>query len=601
MSDLYSKASLVMDPQLVDTGKVYSIKPENRRGDFDFTRSSAATRVNASGNIEKETQNLLNYSNDFSQSAWVNTDAGVTGGQAGYDGSSNAWLLTKFTGGSFSRNAQGLSTSGVQVFSIYAKANTLTWIRLLGIGSSNNPYAYYDLSNGLLGAKHSSVIDFNIKSIGNGWYRCDMVFNEVLSEVRIYPVTGDGDFSTAGSIYIQDVQLEQGLVARDYIETTTTAVEGGITDNVPRLDYTDSSCPALLLEPQRQNIVNFSEYFEKLGTYNFINCILTANDATSPEGVDNAYSMVANTTNGTHYFYHRTDPNLVLGQDYSMSIFVKANGYNRCHLTFNSNDGTFSTDRAIFNLTDGSIVSQDADLFNVDIVPYGDGWYRVMASCEALANADGTLLFGIVDDNNNIIFSGNGTDGLYIYGYQVERLDATTGASYTTSYIPTYGSTVTRVLETCSTSSNASTFNSTEGVLYAEVEALANADVNRKISLNDGTSDNSVVMFYYTLSDYIFFQIYKAGTRILNLSVNNVDKSILHKIAFKYKNSDYSVWIDGVELLTDSLADNIPANTLNKLSFDGGVGAYPFNGKVNAVQVYKEALTDTELAALTTI
>ena len=50
---------------------------------------------------------------------------------------------------------------------------------------------------------------------------------------------------------IQDAQLEQGLVARDYIETTTTAVEGGITDNVPRLDYTDSSCPALLLEPQR--------------------------------------------------------------------------------------------------------------------------------------------------------------------------------------------------------------------------------------------------------------------------------------------------------------------------------------------------------------
>ena len=58
---------------------------------------------------------------------------------------------------------------------------------------------------------------------------------------------------TAGNIYIQDAQLEYGLVARDYIETTTAAVEGGITDNVPRLDYTDSSCPALLLEPQRTN------------------------------------------------------------------------------------------------------------------------------------------------------------------------------------------------------------------------------------------------------------------------------------------------------------------------------------------------------------
>ena len=65
---------------------------------------------------------------------------------------------------------------------------------------------------------------------------------------------------TSGYIYIQDAQLEQGLVARDYIETTTAAVEGGITDNVPRLDYTDSSCPALLLEPQRTNLVPNSEY-----------------------------------------------------------------------------------------------------------------------------------------------------------------------------------------------------------------------------------------------------------------------------------------------------------------------------------------------------
>jgi hypothetical protein len=65
MSDLYNKASLVMNPQLVDTGKVYSIKPEDRKGDFTFTRSSAATRVNADGNIEKETQNLLLQSNSF--------------------------------------------------------------------------------------------------------------------------------------------------------------------------------------------------------------------------------------------------------------------------------------------------------------------------------------------------------------------------------------------------------------------------------------------------------------------------------------------------------------------------------------------------------
>ena len=42
-----------------------SQKPVNGDGDFTFSRSTAATRVNADGNIEKETQNLLLRSNKF--------------------------------------------------------------------------------------------------------------------------------------------------------------------------------------------------------------------------------------------------------------------------------------------------------------------------------------------------------------------------------------------------------------------------------------------------------------------------------------------------------------------------------------------------------
>ena len=42
-----------------------SQKPVNGDGDFTFSRSTAATRVNADGNIEKETQNLLLQSNSF--------------------------------------------------------------------------------------------------------------------------------------------------------------------------------------------------------------------------------------------------------------------------------------------------------------------------------------------------------------------------------------------------------------------------------------------------------------------------------------------------------------------------------------------------------
>jgi hypothetical protein len=62
---LYDKASLVLIPSGTKEGVVFSQKPTNGDGDFTFSRSTAATRVNADGLIEKETQNLLLQSNTF--------------------------------------------------------------------------------------------------------------------------------------------------------------------------------------------------------------------------------------------------------------------------------------------------------------------------------------------------------------------------------------------------------------------------------------------------------------------------------------------------------------------------------------------------------
>ena len=51
--------------------------------------------------------------------------------------------------------------------------------------------------------------------------------------------------------------------------------------------------------------------------------------------------------------------------------------------------------------------------------------------------------------------------------------------SYTTSYIPTNGSSVTRNAETCNGAGDAATFNDSEGVLMAEISALANDLTNK--------------------------------------------------------------------------------------------------------------------------
>ena len=581
---IYDKASLVLIPSGTKTSKVYSQKPTNGDGDFTFSRSTAATRVNASGNIEKETQNLLLQSNQFDTTWSGNAGASVTSGQSGYDGLNNAWLLT--TSAADSQLVQSISGNGIHTLSVYAKAGTYDFCRVL-ILSANTAFTDFDLANGTIGTQDVDTIDATITSVGSGWYRLTLTASDsAITAVRFYAIVADNDKTgTSGNIYIQDAQLEQGLVARDYIETTTTAIYGGITDNVPRLDYTDSSCPALLLEPLRTNLAQYSEYFE---TYSKTRVAFVHNATASPEGLVNAAEFNDTATSGTHFVQLRSG---VVGGGV-MSFFAKQN----THRYVQAGPSSSISKRVFFDLQDGvmATIGESAESY-YGIEDYGNGWYRCYVAFGDLENPSIFTAAGDGSSFNDNNYTGDGS-GVYIYGAQIEQ-----DATYHTSYIPTYGSSVSRVEETCNGAGDAATFNSTEGVLYAEVAALANADVNRKISLNDGTADNSVVMFYYTLSNYIFFQVYKAGTRILNLSVNNVDKSILHKIAFKYKNSDYSVWIDGVELLTDSLADNIPANTLNKLSFDGGGGAYPFNGKAKQVIVFPTALSDAELATLTTI
>jgi hypothetical protein len=426
MSDLYNKASLVMTPQLVDTGKVYSIKPEDRKGDFTFTRSSAATRVNADGNIEKETQNLLLQSNSFN-TTWATYLNSLTSGQSGYDGTSDAWLIER--SGAFGSVFQNLSSSGVRSYSVYAKAGSYDFLALR-FRNTSNAYraAFFDLSSGTLGSVDSNIIKHTIEDVGGGWYRCQIAFNDsAANQVMIYPSdvnNGIGNSGT-GNILIQDAQLEQGLVARDYIETTTTAVEGGITDNVPRLDYTDSSCPALLLEPQRTNALPHSEYF---GTgYTLSNASLIENDAISPEGLQNATKIYPTSSgNYRNIKYSALSPATGL---YTFSIFAKAGELD--HLVLIDYDG--SGVGVDFNLSTGVATNSATTPFDfVGMVDYGNGWYR------CIATATDPYFYWILSDNGAVSVTANGTDGLYIWGAQAET------ASYATSYIPTYGTSVTR-------------------------------------------------------------------------------------------------------------------------------------------------------------
>ena len=102
--------------------------------------------------------------------------------------------------------------------------------------------------------------------------------------------------STAQTWDVAFAQYEDGLVATDYIETTSSTAQAGILEDMPRLDYSGgASCPALLLEPQRSNLITQSEYVDSWLKHN---CTIDSNIVVSPEGKQNAHKIVENTSLG---------------------------------------------------------------------------------------------------------------------------------------------------------------------------------------------------------------------------------------------------------------------------------------------------------------
>ena len=586
----YDDASLVFLPSGgagKDT-KAYSIKPTDGSGDFTFSRGNnlSATRVDSNGLIEKGRENLLLQSNQF-DTTWTTSNSSVTSGQSGYDGSSDAWLLEN-TSTSFPRIEQAKSISGVVTCSIYAKAGTNNFVRPLQIGGSN-AQAYFDLSNGTI-ANESNVIDAKIESVGSGWYRCSITFDGATTAVRIYSADAVGSFALGNTI-IQSAQLEIGLVATEYIESGATTGKAGLLEDSPRFDYSGgASCPSLLLEPSRTNFFNFSEYFD--GWNLFTNMTPTANNATSPEGLQNAYKM--ETTAGAAYF--RDAQTLSAGNNV-FSIFAKRGNSQYIFLRTRFFTGGDNAD-VWFDVQNGTKGGNLGDSVTYDIEDYGNGWYR----CYMVHNVDVGDLFGYAYVGlTNTDEDTTGESGLngYFYGGQWEE------GSYPTSYIPNHsGGSVTRNADECTKTSISGLIGQTEGTIYCEFEYNGAADsgvFNRIIGLGTGVTQNRILLAKNdTTAELVAFAVTGGTTQVFQAIAGT---SIIghHKVAISYKANEYKVYLDGQLKFTDTSA-SVPATTDVYIgTAEDGTTNNELGGVVKQSIIYKEVLSEDNCKALTTL
>ena len=133
-------------------------------------------------------------------------------------------------------------------------------------------------------------------------------------------------------------------------------------------------------------------------------------------------------------------------------------------------------------------------------------------------------------------------------------------------------------------------------MLYAEIAALADDGLRKYISLSDGTTSNDVRLYFDT-NGYISALSKVGGSTQVFIQSNAYTQTDFNKVAFKYKVNDFALWINGVEVATDNSGNTNTANSLDELNFNGN--NLDFYGKVKALAVFNEALSDDELNNLT--
>jgi hypothetical protein len=346
-------------------------------------------------------------------------------------------------------------------------------------------------------------------------------------------------------------------------------------NGVPRIDFLGNTSGALLLEPQRTNLITYSSDFSNASWSK--SELSVSNGFISPDGTLNAKKITESTSNSKH----QTFTTISSYTELTISFFAK-----KAERSFISVEKS-SWGTTVFNLNDGSVVSGTGS-----VVDFGNGWYRCSATYTA-SPAQSQFYILLMKDENTVAYQGDGTSGLYLWGCQAEV------GSYATSLINTQGSAVTRVADACSQTPPSGIIGQTEGVLFADFVINGNSNPFTNIINTDRNTISSISINLTKNTNKIAASVFADVDTTIN-SFSTYTNGQRLKVALLYKSGNILLYINGVleasSTTTFSFSQSITELFLNdNVTYFG----YQENLSFNDVRVYNTRLSNTELQALT--
>ena len=361
--------------------------------------------------------------------------------------------------------------------------------------------------------------------------------------------------------------------------------------NKPRIEYDASgNCLGLLVEEGRTNNLIYSNQASQLGYHgDGVTTGVDTTEVSSPEGSGTVIKL--NKTAGGYGFARVSYGSVTYAQ--TLSAFVKKGtaryiGFRQ--LADVATHTTFDLETNTWVQTSGSTSRGYED--------YGNGWLRLWVVSD---DSDSKVWASLCIANSGGAENNSETGTVYVYGIQRE-----TGL-FPTSYIPTSGSAVTRVVDSAVATLSDFYYRQKNGSMVVEFTSKYDESaglVKRVCEIgNTVTSDNRIMTYVKTdetrLSSQVWDNDDNEFSKTLTTSVPN-GTGVYSKVALAWETNNAHAALDG-DLVGSADTDVSLTQTRDTLgimrSTTGTTNS--LTGHIKSIQYYPLRVADAKLETLT--
>jgi hypothetical protein len=335
--------------------------------------------------------------------------------------------------------------------------------------------------------------------------------------------------------------------------------------------------------------------------WNPARCAITPNDAIGPDGTMGAARVTVDGSAGiTHYLYQPGVP-IAAGAKYCRSFFAKAgsgSGAGRriatgTSFTPSANWIEGTSNIVHFDLASGAVVAGSGPIYTngqYGMLPAGDGWYLCWTWMTAAITTTENSVILMADDAGSTIFSGNGSDHIFVDEIQFEE------GTQPSSRIRTTTATASRAADRLTIGPDTfPVLASGEATLYwrGRIRQLCESGDGQLFSASDNTSDEVIALREGASLGGIGVTVVDGGSAVADTASHAAVDDVA--VAVGVQPYGLLLYADGSAVETDW---SMTAPTIDRLTIAPGAGsAY----EINEIAYIARALTAAELAALTTV